>query len=128
DLHLPRRLPLVLARLSLPLAVALAITLPLAAAHLEIGGGRRARLAVLLPVALRLHDAEIVLGMLVEVFRRDAVAARLRLARHRDIALEHLIRVAAYLDVRAVALEALRAVRRAWAPPAAVGGVLACAG
>ena len=106
--------------LPVALTVALPVALPVAAAHLEIGRRRRARLAVLLALALRIHDAKIMLGVLVQVFRRDAVAARLRLARHRDIALEHLICVAAYLDARAVALEGLGAVRRARSPGAAV--------
>src|SRR5947209_5774223 len=109
---LDRDLSQVLPRI--PLAIALAIPLAVAGIHVEVGRRCRAGLAVLLPVALRIHDAEIMLGVLIEVFRRDAVAARLRLPRHRDIALEHLIRVAAYLDARPVALKALGAVRRAW--------------
>src|SRR5690348_1139395 len=126
DLH-RRHAPLVSVALpsialAIPSAIALTIPLALAGIHVEIGRGRRARLAVLLALALRIHDAEIMLGVLVEVFRRDAVAARLRLPRHRDITLEHLIRVAAYLDARAVALKALGAMRRAWssASPATV--------
>src|SRR2546421_7815376 len=121
---------LVLALLPIALAIALAIPLAVAGIHVEVGRRCRARLAVLLPVALRIHDAEIMLSVLIEVFRRDAVTARLRLPRHRDIALEHLIRVAAYLDARPVALKALGAMRRAWAsPPAAArpGVVRPCA-
>ena len=53
------------------------------------------------------------LGVLVQVFRRDAVAAGLRLARQRDIALENLIGAAANLNAWAVAVEGLLAVRRA---------------
>src|SRR5438046_9472002 len=119
DLH--RRTPplRVLALLPIALAIALAIPLAVVGIHVEVGRGCRARLAVLLPIALRIHDAEIMLSVLIEVFRRDAVAARLRLPRHRDIALEHLIRVAAYLDARPVALKALGAVGRAWSSPAA---------
>src|ERR1051326_1653240 len=121
DLH--RRLPPFVAialpsiSLALPPAIALTIPLAIAGSHVQIGRGRRAWLTVLLALALRIHDAEIMLRVLVEVFRRDAVAARLRLPCHRDIALEHLIRVAAYLDARAVAFKALGAMRRAGASP-----------
>lgn len=66
-------------------------------------------------LALRIHDPKIMLGVLIQVFRRDAVAAGLRLARQGDIALEHLIRAAANLYARAVAVEGLLAVRRAGA-------------
>src|SRR5689334_2443921 len=118
DLHRrhPPLVPVALPAISLAIPPAIALTIPLAVAgiHVEIGRGRRAGLAVLLALALRIHDAEIMLRVLVEVLRRDAVAARLRLPRHRDIPLEHLIRVAAYLDARAVALKALGAMRRAW--------------
>jgi len=88
--------------------------LPLALrAHFIVRRGCRPWLALILPVTLRIHDAEIVLGMLVEVFRRHPVAACLGLARHRQIALEHLVGIAADLNARAVALEVLRAMRRA---------------
>src|SRR4029077_17562587 len=50
---------------------------------------------------------------LVQILRRDPVAARLSLAGERNVALEHLIGVAANLDARTVALEGLRAVRGA---------------
>src|SRR5947209_6651846 len=55
----------------------------------------------------------------VGVLRRDPVAAGLGLAGQRDVALEHLVGVAANLDVRAVAVEGLRAMRRSRAPRAA---------
>ena len=84
-----------------------------AAVHLHVGRGRRPRRGAALAFALRIHDAEIMLGVLIQVFRRDAVAAGLRLARQRDIALEHLIGVAADFNVRAVAVESLLAMRRA---------------
>ena len=101
-------LPVIVARLAVILAVAAHVI----AAHFIVGRGRRARLALALPLALRIHDPVVVLGVLVQILRRDPVAAGLSLARHRDVALEHLIRVAANLDARAVALEGLRAVRR----------------
>ena len=53
------------------------------------------------------------LGVLIEVFRRDPVAAGLRLPRHRHITFEYLIGVAANLDARPVAVEGLHALRQA---------------
>src|SRR5260370_23496553 len=84
-----------------------------AAAHFEIGRGGRPRRAVTLALALRVHDAEIVLGVLIEVFRRDPVAAGLRLPRHRDVSLEDLIGVAADFYIGPVAVEGLDAFRQA---------------
>jgi hypothetical protein len=65
-----------------------------------------------LALALRIHDAKIMLGMLEQVFRGDPIAARLSLPRHSQIPLEHLVGIAADLNARAVALEVLRAMRR----------------
>jgi len=78
-----------------------------AAGHLDIGRGRRSRLPVLIPIALGVHDPEIVLGVLVEILGGDAVAAGRRFPRQRNIALEDLIGIAADLYVRSVAVEAL---------------------
>ena len=61
-------------------------------------------------LAQRIHDPEIMLGVLIEVFRRDPIAAGLRLPRQRDITLEHLISVAANLHARPVAVERLHAL------------------
>ena len=55
---------------------------------------------------------KIMLGVLIEVFRRDPVTAGLRLPRHRDVAFEHLIGVAANFHTRSVAVERLRALRQ----------------
>src|ERR1700724_347731 len=57
--------------------------------------------------------------MLIQVLRSDAVARCRRLSGERHIAFEHLIRVAANLHVRAIAVEGLHAVR--WARAAIVG-------
>src|SRR4029453_10196826 len=100
DLNLDLRLFLV-ARLAVAAAHFLA-------AHLVVGRRRRTRLALALPFALGVHDPVVVLGVLVQILRRDPVAARLSLPRQRDVALEHLIPVAANLESRAVALEGLR--------------------
>ena len=66
-----------------------------------------------LPLALGIHDAKIVLGVLIEIFRRDAIAARLGFAGQGNIALEDLIGVAANFYVRTVAVESLHAVGQA---------------
>src|SRR5260370_30664828 len=63
--------------------------------HLEIGRGHRARRALALTLALRIHDAEIMLGVLIEVFRRDPVAAGLCLPRPRHHALQYLLSASA---------------------------------
>jgi len=48
-----------------------------------------------------------VLGVLIEIFRRDAVAARRSFARKRDISFEYLVGTAADFDVGTVAIEGL---------------------
>src|SRR5439155_199686 len=114
--HRPRRRRLAggrrdgfaLARLALVIATAV-----------DIGRGGRPRVAVALPLAGRVHEAEVMLGMLIGVLRRGPVAARLGLAGQRDVALEDLVGVAANFDVRAVAVEGLRAMRRPRARAAA---------
>ena len=53
------------------------------------------------------------LGVLIEIFRRDPVAAGLRLPRERDITLEYLIGVAANFYVRPIAVESLHPMRQA---------------
>ncbi len=58
-------------------------------------------------VAARVDDAEIVLGVLIEIFRRDAVAARRSFTRKRDISFEYLVGAAADFDVGTVAVEGL---------------------
>src|SRR5580700_2900370 len=87
--------------------------LALAVDHFVIGRHLllRPRLS-LEPVALRVHHPEIMLGVLIEILRGNAVARRLRLAGQRLIALEHLIGVAADFDAGAVAVEGLRPLRR----------------
>src|SRR6266567_345826 len=82
--------------------------------HLGVRRSHRPRRdhLVALAVAVRVHDAEIVLGVLVEILGGDAVARRRRFARKRNIALEHLISIAADLDTGTAAFEYLTAVRR----------------
>ncbi len=89
------------------------LTIASAAAHFEIRRGCRPRRALALALAQRIHHPEIMLGVLIEVFRRDPVAAGLRLPCHRDIALEDLVGVAANFHARPVAVECLHALRQA---------------
>lgn len=106
---------LLMLRLALPLP-RLAMTVHLVATgHFVVGRGHRA-LALIIEAAVRLHDAVIVLGVLIEIFRRDAIAGRTCFARHGDIALEHLVGVAADLHARSARIEVLTAMR--WAPAA----------
>jgi hypothetical protein len=95
--------------------VGIALAVAIHPAHVVIGGSHRPALAVLvvLAFAVRLHDPVIMLGVLIEVLGGDAVARRGGLTRHGDIALEHLIGVAANLDAGAAAVEILRTIGRA---------------
>src|SRR5579863_5964842 len=83
--------------------------------------------------AIGVHDAKVMLSMLIEVLRGDSVAGGDCLACHRNVPLEHLIGVAADLDVRSAAVEGLHAVRDARAivvgmtPAAAANAVAAAA-
>jgi len=97
--------------LELGLLVALA-RLAVAAAHFDIGWGARPGLTLVLTLALGIHDAEIVFRVLIEILRRNPVAARLRFASQRQVALENLISVAADFNVRAVAVESLHPMRQ----------------
>ena len=85
----------------------------LAATQLEIGRSGRARrcpsLGIGLPV--RIHNAEIVLRVLIKIFGRDPVSARRRLTCERDISFKDLVRVAADLYVRTVAVKSLDPMR-----------------
>jgi hypothetical protein len=74
-------------------------------------------------LAVLVADAEVVLGVLLEVFRGHAVAADCGFAGEGDVALEYLLGTAANFEVGAVAVEGLISVRRSllwlkW-PPAA---------
>ena len=66
---------------------------------------------MLVGLAVRIHDAEIMLRVLIQVFGCDPVTARRRLACERDIAFENLVGVAADLYVRTVAVKGLDPMR-----------------
>jgi hypothetical protein len=61
----------------------------------------------LIALAVRIVDAEIVLGVLVQIFRRNAVVTDHGFPRKSDVTLENLVGAAADLDVGAVAVERL---------------------
>jgi hypothetical protein len=68
------------------------------------------------------------LGVLIEILRRDPIAGQSRLAGERDIALENLIGVAADFDPGAVAVEGLLPMRHTGTIiAAAIAGVTAAA-
>ena len=58
------------------------------------------------------RDTGIVLGVLIEIFRGDRVAADRGLARKGDVALKDLVGAAADLHARAIAVEGLVTLRR----------------
>ena len=63
------------------------------------------------------------LGVLIEIFRRDAIAAPLRFPREGDVSLEYLVGAAADPEVGAVAVEGLISLwgsRLLWEWPATV--------
>jgi len=98
-LHLTRILALRL--MLLPLTVAVPLPMPLAVLLM---------LLMALVLAVRANHAIIVLGMLIEVLRGDAVAGGTRVARHCEIFLENLIRIAADANIGPAAVEGLRAL------------------
>ena len=57
------------------------------------------------------HNAKIMLGMLVEVLRGDSIATRRRLAREGNVTLKDLMRATSNFDVRTVTIVGLTSVR-----------------
>ena len=53
----------------------------------------------------RVHNAKIMLGMLVKVLRGDSISTRRRLARKGNVTFEDLMRATLNFDVRAVTIE-----------------------
>lgn len=103
-LRLARILALRLILLSLAIAVAVTLAMPLPM-HLLL------LLLLTLMLAVRADHAVIVLGVLIEILGGDPVARRARVARQRQILLEHLIGVAADTHIGPAAVEGLRALR-----------------
>jgi hypothetical protein len=79
---------------------------------LEIRRCRWAWCPLRVGVAVCIHDTEIVLRVLIQVFGGNPVTAGRRFARERDIAFEYLVGVAADLYVGAVAVKSLDPVRQ----------------
>ena len=106
-LALPRILALRLMLLSVAMALAMHLLRMLLMMVLLL-------LLLLLLLALMLavcaDHAIVVLRVLIEILGGDPVASGARVARHRQIFLQHLIRVAADADVRPAAVERLRAL------------------
>ena len=65
------------------------------------------------------HNAKIMLGMLVKVLRGDSIATRRRLAREGNVTFEDLMRATPNFDVRTVIIEGLTSVR--YLSPVTVG-------
>src|SRR5438128_822077 len=76
-------------------------------AHLEISRRRRTWRPVRVALPIRVHDPEVMFGMLVQIFGCYPVAAGRCFARQRNIAFEDLIGVAADLYVWAIAVKSL---------------------
>jgi hypothetical protein len=68
-------------------------------------GGRRRPL--LIAVAAGVRDAEVVLGVLIEIFDVDTVTANRSFPSERNVPLENLMGAATDFDVGAIAVEAL---------------------
>ena len=81
-------------------------------AHLKIRRCRWAWCPLRIAVTVCIHNAEIVLRVLIQVFGSNPVTTGRRFARERDIAFEYLISIAADLDAGTAAFEYLTAMRR----------------
>ena len=57
------------------------------------------------------HNAKIMLGMLVKVLHDDSIATRRRLEREGNVTFEDLMRATSNFDVRTVTIEGLTSVR-----------------
>jgi hypothetical protein len=67
--------------------------------------------AVLVTFGSSVHNAKIMLGMLVKVLRADSIATRRRLAREGNVTFKDLMRATSNFDVRTVTIEGLTSVR-----------------
>ena len=105
------------------------LALSLSAAQPEIGrSGRAWRCPALrIVLAIRIHNAEIVLRVLIKIFGCDPVSACRRLTRERDISFEDLVCVAADLYVRTVAVKSLDPMRHSRAVMVLIVPVVATA-
>ena len=74
------------------------------------------------PLAVCVHNAEVVFGMLIQIFSSNPVTTRCRFSGQRDIAFEDLVGVSSDFYIRTVAVKRLNPMRKPWA---AVVGVVA---
>jgi hypothetical protein len=72
----------------------------------------RPRRPLLSALAARIGDAEIVLGVLIEIFRGNAVVADSGFPRESDVPLEYLMGAPPDFDAGAIAVEGLISLRR----------------
>ena len=81
-------------------------------ADLKIRRSDRTRRRMRIALAVCVHDAKIVLRVLVQVFGGNPVASGGCLARECDVTLENLIGIATDFDIRTVTVESLNPVRQ----------------
>jgi hypothetical protein len=66
---------------------------------------------VLVTSGSSVHNAKIMLGVLVKVLRADSIATRRRLAREGNVTFKDVMRATSNFDVRTVTIEGLTSVR-----------------
>jgi hypothetical protein len=66
---------------------------------------------VLVTFGISVHNAKIMLGMLVKVFRGDSIATRRRLVREGNVTFEDLMSATSNFDVRTVTIDGLTPAR-----------------
>jgi hypothetical protein len=103
------------------------LTLSLGRNGLLIGRRHRARRPMRAAFPIGVHDAEIVLGVLIKVFGGDPVAAGGRFARQGHVAFENLVGVAANFYVWTITVESLNSVRHPRAVVMQIASVTAAA-
>ena len=94
---------------------------PVPLRHLRFEIDRRdwGGVVVLVTFGSSVHDAKIMLGMLVKVLRGDSIATRRRLAREGNVTFEDVMSATPNFDVRTVTIETLASLRHLL--PIAVG-------
>jgi hypothetical protein len=90
--------------------------------YLNIRRSCWARCPVRAPLAVCVHNAEVVFCMLIQVFSSNPVTTRCRFAGQRDIAFEDLVGVSSDFYIWTVAVKRLDPMRKPWA---AVVGIVA---
>ena len=86
-------------------------SVPLRHLRFEIGLRGWVGGAVLVTFGSSVHNAKIMLGMLVKVLRADSIATRRRLAREGNVTFKDLMRATSNFNVRTITIEGLTSVR-----------------